>query len=577
MAVAVGCGSDRGGGTASNGPFDADAGDGRAPEGGDECCGESLFRDVTVDQTLDDAPATETGADGALLGDAAFDADAQANVSADSAGDAPGDSSTGLVQAGGNLAVYGYTTDGYVIYYDGTTRTYYAKSDSDASAPQALYTASPTLTGAIASVTGRFVFIWGYSPNLISGLSMWSSGMLLPISLSNTALLSFYKDAWASDDSKYIAYVQLTGASTSVGAIYGANADGTHPTLLLSGIVTSSGSCFPHLVFTGGYAVISYCVQTDAGTVPMLQTFQAGGGWPSALVVPNITLTNAASPLPYLFDPFLIDPDGGLVATAAAADSGVALETFGLDGGGATVVDPNTGLTASQFLAGSATNPWSLFFNTPEGGLVQSYASAAAPQVVETQGVDSINSTSLDGQWILATTKASLELSLVSTLEGGAVEDVAAPIQYDSLPVGAFTLPNAGFTRDGSHAVFLTDIGSSGNYSTFYVRSMSIAAPNDVQLLSNGFAVFLVQLRGSKVLLFDNLQLSDAGGPATVDLRVIDTASNAPATVIATSVPLVLPLISLRPGGIMVSPDLTKVAYPVNSGPSPGIYVSELP
>jgi hypothetical protein len=542
--------------------------------------GEDGASDGSVDAVADASMGEAAAADGAV--DAV--ADARAGDAAGDAGvDAPSDGGgPTLVQAGQGLIVEGVTADGHVVYFDETQQTYFAKTVAGGAAPTALYAVSPELTATYVQVQGNQVFIYGASSNYVSTLLTWAPGMPAPITLSNTGLLSYDITAWLSDDGKHIAFLQVDAANPSVGAIYGANADGSNPALLVSGIVTSFNAVtFPHVALRGGYAVVSSCATTDAGTLESIDTFSIADDWAAALSIPNVVNSvNSASYSAFTVDSFAIDPDAGQIVAASASTAGGALQVFPIGGADAgTVIDPAAPLTPSLSFLGTPTVPWQVLYNTAQGQLRVSPVAPPAPQVLVDGGVNAFASISRDGKWILVASQLGSDLSLASTQTPGAPQLVAASSQsqYHGLPLTVLSLPNDGFTEDGKYVVFVSDLVQQGSDEVFYVHAAPTATPGAAQLLSTGYAVAEFSLPGSKVLLFDDYQVPDGGAAPTVDLAVVDPSTTAPRVVIAAGVPLPLRVLELQPGGVALSPDRTEIFYPVTSGPTPGIYASPIP
>ncbi len=412
----------------------------------------------------------------------------------------------------------------------------------------------------------------------------WSAGMTQGVSLTTKGLAYLYQTMWASDDSKHVAYVQSTSANASVGSIYGANADGSGVALLLSNIdIDSSFSgrapgCFPRLVFRGDYAFVSSCTVGDGGTLtPTIQSFSISNGWAPAVVVPNVVDSLQYSPLdrnPFTF-PFAVDPDGGRIAAASASSGNGALQVFPADGGPGTVVDPSVQLSSGLSFTGSVNNPWSILYNNDAGALQQAYAANPTPKMLVEAGVNFFNALSSDGQWMLVSNSQNnlgwfADLSLVSTQTPGAPVLVASSSQYGGLPItprAIFQGGNRGFTTDNAYALVMTNLIETG-FSRWlgYLRSMSVASPYTMKLLSTGYMLDYVILRGSKILVGENYQKPDGGSP-TLDIDEVDPASGAGAVNIAKGVP----------GDSALSSDQTQIAYTVKTGAAPGIYVSAVP
>jgi hypothetical protein len=565
-------------GSAEASPTDGGAPDGEASEG------------APFDSASDggfDAASDDGGSDSAADGgsDGASD-DGSSDGTSDAA---EGGLAARLLVPGTTLAVSAATSDDYLIYYDSSTQTYYARPLSGGPAT-AIYTAPLSTYAGYCTIINKLAFCWSWNSNYIGTLVVWSSGMTQGVSVTSKGLAYLYQTMWASDDSKHIAYVQSTSADATVGSIYGANADGTGVTLLLSNIdIDSSFSgrapgCFPRLVFRGDYAIVSSCTLGDGGVgdggvmlTPTIQSFSISNGWAPSAVVSNVVDSlqyNALDRNPFTF-PFAVDPDGGRIAAASASSGNGALQVFPIDGGQGTVVDPSVQLSSALSFAGSGTNPWSIFYNNAAGALQQAYAANPTPKTLVEAGVNYFNAVSSDGQWLLVSNNTNnlgwfADLSLVSTQTAGAPVLVASSSQYGNLPVtprAIFQGGNRGFTTDNAYALVMTNLIET-SYSRWlgYLRSMSVAPPYTMKLLSTGYMADYVIVRGSKILVGENYQKPD-GGSATLDIDEVDPASSGGAVNIAKGVP----------GDSALSNDQAQIAYTVKTGAAPGIYVSPVP
>jgi hypothetical protein len=529
--------------------------------------------------------ASDGGSDGASDGGSDGASDDGGSDGAWEAGE--GGTATHLLVPGTTLTIFAATSDDYLIYYDSSTQTYYARPLSGGPATT-IYTAPLSAYGGYCTIINKLAFCWSWNSNYIGTLIAWSSGTPQGATLTTTGLAYLYQTMWASDDSKHVAFVQNTSADATVGDIYGANADGSGVTLLLSNIdINSSFSgqapgCFPRVVFRGDHAVVSSCtVRISAGLAlaPTLQIFSISNGWARTALVPNVVDSLQFNPLdrnPFTF-PFAVDPDGGRIVTASASSGNGALQVFPTDGGPGTVVDPGVQVSSSLSFTGSVTNPWSILYNNSAGALLQAYAANPTPKTLVEAGVNYFNALSSDGQWMLVSNNPNnnlgwfADLSLVSTQTPGTPVPVALSSQYGGLPItprAIYAGGNRGFTTDNAYVLVMTNLIETGyNRWLGYLRSMSVTPPYTMKLLSTGYMVDYVPLRRSKVVVGDNYQRGDGGTSPTVDIDVVDPASDGSAANIAKGVP----------GDSALSNDQTQIAYTVKTGAAPGIYVSPVP
>jgi hypothetical protein len=557
-----------------------------APPGDDGPTADGGADASAVDGTLSDGPGADVSTPDAGAGDGGADANPTDGGPTGDASDgaAEGGIVTHLLVPGSTVTIEGVTSDDYVIYYDSSTLTYYAKPLAGGPATT-IYTAPASAGSGYGSVFGKVAFVWSWNSSYIGTLTTWSSGMAQGASLTTSGLAYIYQSIWASDDSRHVAYLQSTSSDATIGSLYGANADGTGATLLLANLDINSyftaqhPTCFPRLVFRGDYAVVSSCTVADAGTTPTLQSFSISGGWAPQAIIPNWVHSlqfNVLDHSPFTFS-FAVDPDGGRIAAASTSSGNGALQIFPTDGGASTVVDPSEALAASFSFTGSVNNPWSIFYNNDAGVLQQAYATNPAPQTLVDGGVNYLNALSNDGKWLLVSGKRNnngwfADLSLVSTQTPGVPVNVASSTDYGGLPVtpsGNRVGGSRGFTADSAYAIATTNMTQSSSGSWIgYLRSMLVTAPYTTKLLTNGYMVGFAPLGASKVLVSDNFQDTDGGGsPATVDLDVVDPASaGGPVNIVQ----------GVR-GDNGLSGDQTQIAYSVTTGAAPGIYVSPLP
>ena len=432
-----------------------------------------------------------------------------------------------------------------------------------------IYAVPPASTYTYQEFSGDDVFVFDVGSNYISTVTMWSATLAQPVTLTTSGLATYFFSAWATDDAKHVAYLQSSGDGT-VSALYGANGDGSSPTLLVGGLVTSSnaGRCFPLLEFRGGYAFVSYCTSTDAGTTRTISAFSINDGWAPVSSIPNVVFTNTVEGTPAVpfYYPFFVDPDGGRVIAASAG----ALEVFPIDGGQATPLDPNTPWASTLYLAAGHTSPWYAVYNTDAGVLMQAYADNPVPRVLVDGGIAKFVAGSLDGKWMMVSSGSNaqgfLDLRTVSTVNPGPAQVIATRVDDGNLIVNT---QNGAFTTDGQYSIAYTNqTQSSGGTTLFLVRSMGVAPPFLARQLSNGYAVWSYPLAGSKVLVVDNFVDTDGGtgSVATVDLDLVDPSSG------AAGIPLVQGVVN----NTAVSADHSVVVY-LGNGPSPGIYVTPVP
>jgi hypothetical protein len=528
-----------------------------------------------VDQTVSDSASQDTGA-----GDVAPIPPDVSFVAETGAPDADAAAPTSwLVQAGSTLNIQGLTNDGQLAYFDTNSQGYYAVPVAGGT-PTLIYAVPPSSYYTYTREVGNSVFVFDVGSNYVSLVTLWSAGFAQPVTLTTAGLATYYSSVWASDDGQHIAYLQVGGDGT-VGGIYGANADGSNPTLLVGDIMTPSGGapgrCFPLVTLTNRYAVASFCTAADAGSTPIVEAFDVANGWAPGAEVQNAIFTRStfSTPTNPFFFPYAFDPDGGSLIAATSMSASGALQSFLIDGGEATVLDPAVPMASPLELAGGVAGPGYAVYTTDAGALKQAYATNPTPQTLVSSGVTLMDGLSPDGNWMLVSsgsnTRGLLDISAVSTTNPGSPLVVATMAEYGNLGLTVNTFPGGGFTGDSKYAVVLTNLTEDSVGGTvFLARSLGLTAPYAGRLLSNGFAVLARPLTGSKVLMADNFQDVDGGANSVplVDFELVDTSNDAPGQPLVTGIN--------ADGNYALSADNTLLVYDVYSGAAPGLYAITL-
>ena len=319
----------------------------------------------------------------------------------------------------------------------------------------AIYTVPSTLSSYI-TIAGKTVFVYGWGNNYMGTLTSWSSGAAQPGTLSTNALAYLYQTAWASDEAApHVVY--LDGVTYGNSNVYGASPDGTGKTLLVANVDTnaSDASCFPRVAFRGGYAVVAYCALTDAGKVPVLRSFAMTSGWAPAVVVNNWIdqyRFNVENLDPSSF-PFALDPDGGRVVAASSTSGSGSLQVFPIDGGAGTVLDPSVALTPRLSFAGTASNPWAVYYNTDAGVLEGTPVGTPAPTVLADGGVNYFAGVLALGPVGDDVEQAAPGRVLLGPQRGlddqpGSSQLIATSVQYGNDPVAMSGSAGGAFTTD---------------------------------------------------------------------------------------------------------------------------------
>src|SRR5580704_1252005 len=175
-----------------------------AAEGGPT--GEPDAAEPGPDATIADSAAPDSTVVGASA-DATTDAATDAAVTdAHPADDAPSDGASGDGSGGGDaeagaaaptlwlagassLSLYGITSDNYVIYYDGSVRTFFAQPVGGGS-PIAIYVLPGSLETTAPVIIGKTVFIYTFASNnvRVGPILAWSSSLAAAVPLGSTGI-----------------------------------------------------------------------------------------------------------------------------------------------------------------------------------------------------------------------------------------------------------------------------------------------------------------------------------------------------------------------------------------------------
>jgi hypothetical protein len=430
------------------------------------------------------------------------------------------------LRQGNDLSIWAITSDGYVVYLDHTTSTLNAVSIHGGQ-PQ---TISSSLGPSFTVVASNHVaFVWtNLNAQNVGQLLVWSAATGAH-SVSAASAAGFGLAA-ADASSSYIVYLTNSNGTTLVSDLYGAVSDGTFPSPLLTSISPS------YIGTSGSYAIANANVVGDGGIFQssLVSSF-AVGAWTRTDLA---TSTSAAILWSYTAAQALVTDDQGL-------------QVFPLGGGPAATIDPNGTYSGASLTADGATVVYATNLPT-DGGMTntlnRSPVASPSPAVLVSGPSLSVYTLSPNGQSVLSFGPPNLY-----------VAHTAPPSTL--LTVAPFTnTASPYFTGDSSHLVYLTNYNVAGSGSgTLNVMPAGGGAPT---VLGQG-VVGWAGSGPSKAVFNANYAIPFA------DIEVVDTATNAPPTVIVQQAH---PSWGLSPAG-----DQVVYSWSAQLGSAAGIYVTPVP
>ena len=495
-------------------------------------------------------------------------------------------SGTQLVQ--GSVTLIGVTSDNYAVYENDTMGTLNVIP---------LAGGMPTTIGTVDDrvvLSGPAVVFWTGSAR-VTALSVWTAANgVKAIAMTSNA---FANTVAVSPDGSRILYFDGVDAARTSGNLFISGTDGTGQTQLASSVALNNTSCAPALAFGGNAAAAAaYCIAvppppppdggtTDGGTTDGATsdggttdgaTSDGGGArdgsdaGSSDTATPDTGTADGASPdsgpTPMAMVQSFRAPTWtpttlatGVNPRVAVAPTGTAvlvsapagLTGYPIAGGASMLIDPAGGF-------GAFTNDGlSVLYTTPANELKRASLPTPTPITLATSGFAGFRSKSPDEKWVLGYTMPGAradvgDLYLASTMTPG----TPTTLNTD-LTAGLFG--SDGFTADSTHAIYYTDIAAGvGN---FFALPTSGGMPK--ALSTNVWLHYAAT--GSKVVFNDNYD----SGNDTADIRVVDTAQAAPATV----------LVSVAGSDFFIAGSKDKVVYVWNylSGAMAGLWVTPIP
>jgi len=465
-----------------------------------------------------------------------------------------------LLNASDAHVILGITDDDYVIYEG--ANAIYALSVVPGSKPILIAGSNDPDAGADAGGLGQatafayhdLVFVWsGLTQNYVGALSVWSSTIGTPRSLSPASL---YGAVAVSSDSKYFVYTGGANETGSIATLYGSAAAAGASSATLAASIEATMACGFEPAFSGSYALVQYCPVNDAGAAspPAIYAFEAGT-WAQTTILSNTTS---------------FDPDSTGTDTVVLTAAGV-LELATVSGAATDVpLDPTIVPTQSQSYFLSTTDHFALY-TTGTGALEVSTLPLTSPLKLQTANVNGIIGLSPDEKWAIVnnandpTTMYPTDLSLVSTSAAGPATLLTTGSIADTSGGKGTT---SGFTQDGSHLVFLSDIKFNSSYALTgaSLSAAPIGTAGKVTPITTNVAYYWSMSTAANVIYNDDY-VYNAGTYGRATLHSIDLAGTASPTLLQANADSYFVLTS----------DGTKLIYSIDtSATTNGLYVVEL-
>jgi trimeric autotransporter adhesin len=467
---------------------------------------------------------------------------------------------SGTQLAAGNVTVRGVTSDNYAVYSDDSTGTLNVI---------ALAGGTPTAIGSAddrIAIKGAAVLSWVGSAR-VSQISVWTAAHGAKV-----LAMSSYANATAaavSPDGERVLYFDAVDMARTRGSLFVAGTDGTGQKQLADSIALNDATCAPVLTFGGNAAAgAAFCMApsisdggteeggtsdggsvdatadsattdagSDAGPTPAatVQTY-SGANWTAATIATNV-------------EPRVVIASTGTTVLVSAP---AGLLAYPIAGGMPTTIDPAGGI-------GMFTNDGaSVIYTTPANALKRATIVSPNPTTLAASGIAGLRAKSPDEKWLLGYSMIDTRQDLSDLYLASATTAGTPTTLTTALSAGLFG--SDGFTADSSHAIYYTDITSTG-VGNFFAAASSGGSP--VALGTNVWLHYAGT--AAKVVFNDNYD--DA--MSTADIRIADTAQAEPAKL----------LVSLADPNFFIAGSKDKVVYAwkyLNSSMA-GLWVTPVP
>ncbi len=436
-----------------------------------------------------------------------------------SSGDGGGSTSSsgGTILRAGEAFVLDVTADGQVIYFAANGAAASVEAVPAAGGQQVVIDANVDPENDTVGVSGAAVGIWK-AVSADTGLGTFSFWTRTTSTKANVATGSVATLFAASDDGTRIAFsVNGSDASTDLAVTSTATPVATAVLTGTSAINIASQSCFPDTSFVGKRLFSAHC----PGVSPNAEAARLYTVADGATTPVRLDANGAANGTIY---PLWMSDTAGmkLFATSSSQASNGLLFDVATPGAPVAVLDPST-VDGFMLNDGSAA-----IYRTTEAGVAGIRRGTAVASPVKTTLVAEPAQPSqltLAGKSADATKLLLTTLTPVDDLTDVKVADVSTANQTPVAIVATASARPIGFTRGGTHVVYLTDLTANGNT----LKARPVAGGAEITIAQNIAALGFGP--GGWVVIVDNEKVVDAD-LSTFDLKTMDlTKGGQPALV----------------------------------------------
>ncbi|HEX8792144.1 MAG TPA: hypothetical protein VF765_14420 [Polyangiaceae bacterium] len=454
--------------------------------------------------------------------------------------------------------VQGVTSDGQIIFYDGSTMKLNAVPVGGG---------TPKVIGpwdksqSLIFTSNGVALYWNGATQTSSphgALSIWSASGGAQTLGTQSYFSSPNGGGWVDVSADGSLVVYSDNATTGTADIYVAGSDGSNKTKIVSA-ASIGAACRPVVRFAGNTPVVAYCTaQPDAGTT-LNATVAAYSGPPTWQTVQQFTATGfygfTVAPLP--------GGDGGASAYQVEYLDSTGMYVEPLGGTTPTLIDAKS--------AGGATFTHSgtdIIYIETDGSVWRSPVATPAPGELAKGPFQGTLALSSDDNWLEVFSQQNMttfftDMYLLSTTpaDGG-----NTPTTLASMASGAnFGDP---FTTDNSRAIFFPNVVMSGSAGYVGAYDSLTLPPSGMPktIAQNVWEEFATS--GAKTLYNDNYA-SNAGFAGAADIESVDLGGTASATT----------LVSQADANFFLTADKKTIVYSWSAcpGAKAGIYTLAAP
>lgn len=447
----------------------------------------------------------------------------------------------------GNAIAVDLTADGQVVYLSVNGNQASLEAVPAAGGQQAVIAQAIDPQTEPVSVVGAVVGIWkGLDANNVGTFSFWTKATGLKADVATGSVATLFA---GSDDGTKVAFsvngtattsdlaVTNTAAPSATAVLAGSTATGT-------GINLAAQNCSPDVGFVGKRLFSAHCSGTAAGAVAArLYTVADGATTPVRL--------DANGGAAGTIKAFWLTDKTGTKAFATASNAGSAGLVFSVAAPGSPLATLDADVTDG--------------FLTDDGSAVVYRTSAAG-----STGIRRASATATpapitlvaDGELLGANAdKSKILVSVVAPVDDSTdirVADVTTANQTPTVIVPTATARPIGFTRGGTHVVYLTDVSDTGNT----LKAKPVAGGNEVTIAQDISGLAFGP--GGYVIVIDT-EKQVSQDVSTFDLKTVDLTKGTTLTKVSDSVL----------SNFFVSAN--KLVYSKLAQQGSGIYAADLP